>query len=156
MVTMSNQALYEVPLSATSMGAESPFMQDGPQNWSYEHSQDWNVASPIDTSNNTAVSSHEQVPKFPSMVSYGVYDPSSDNQDPRGMSYSMDDNGHNFMTPFDTEGLPFAGLEFLQTYNPNATDVGSMDLWNSLGPSAFEYGPEVPFALSDSRNGYNE
>jgi len=64
----------------------------------------------------------------------------------------MANNGTTFMNPFDSEGLPFAGLQLLHGYNPHNSELDSIELWNSLGPSAFDYGPEIPFALPEGNS----
>lgn len=62
----------------------------------------------------------------------------------------------NALTPLETPGLPFQGLEMLRNYNtgshgyPNGMDQDS--LWQSYDPGAFGYAPEVTFTLG----GYSE
>lgn len=59
------------------------------------------------------------------------------------------------INPFDSEGLPFAGLAFLHNYNPDGgiEPTSVENLWSSLGTEAFNYGPEVPFSFADGQNG---
>lgn len=56
--------------------------------------------------------------------------------------------------PFDTAGLPFAGLDFLHNFTPAAYSGGnepSMEaLWQNIGTGAFNFDPDLQFSLDDS------
>ncbi|KAF8592537.1 hypothetical protein K439DRAFT_1400441 [Ramaria rubella] len=62
--------------------------------------------------------------------------------------------------PFDTTGLPFAGLDFLHNFTPAGySDRGDQSieaLWQNIGAGAFNFDPELHFSLDErSRNGTN-
>lgn len=63
-------------------------------------------------------------------------------------------------SPFDTTGLPFAGLDFLHNFTPAGySDTGDQSieaLWQNIGAGAFNFDPELQFALAHgSGNGTN-
>jgi hypothetical protein len=151
MMPIANQSLYEIPAPTGLVSEEGPYMQDTTSGWTYDTGQEWGLPSPVENHRGLVSSRQENEFKYPSMSSYGMFDSRGDIMDASTVTYTglAEHNGTNMVTPFESEGLPFAGLEFLHSYNPNGNDPGSLELWNSLGPSAFEYGPEVPFALGE-------
>lgn len=51
--------------------------------------------------------------------------------------------------PFDTDGLPFAGLDFLHNFTPagytGRGDQSIEALWQNIGAGAFNFEPELQF-----------
>ena len=57
-------------------------------------------------------------------------------------------------SPFDTDGLPFAGLDFLHNFTPagysGRGDQSIEALWQNIGAGAFSFEPELQFTPGDS------
>jgi hypothetical protein len=154
------------PPFAMSDSGPSPFYQTSPQlvtnptpypanasNYVQEAPSSWSMPTGYAEPSNL-----QQSPPGPSV-------------DPRFLTYSPPSagpaafNGSPGSTPplpppFDTTGLPFAGLDFLHNFTPagysGADDQSIEALWQNIGAGAFNFDPELQFALGDSsRNGTN-
>jgi hypothetical protein len=147
-------------LSTSLPNFEFPMSPVGAHSEHSGHSGHWNVSSPTGhwepSSVNTGGFSSSRHPhleetpvEYPQISGYNYNFGSGEIGEP---NIDMANNGPTFMNPFDSEGLPFAGLQLLHGYNTHNTELDSIELWNSLGPSAFDYGPEIPFALPEGNS----